>query len=373
MAIKLGELLLKEGLITPEQLDEALKNQAIYGIKLGSALIELEFITDEELCVLLSRKLGVPSATAQALSWIPPQVLALVPAELAAKHRVVPIRLEGKKLALAMADPADFEAIDEVAFVSSCVIVPHIAPELRITDALSKYYRIIRDTRYRQMEGQLDYKRKSSSAAATNDSAAEVANPMTEMSRDLLNIGVPPERAGDAARHASTPPARTLEHYTIDQLSIDFASAANRDQIADIFIKYLGQEFNVCALFIIRNNMGIGWRGVAEGKRLKALENMTIPLSELSVLRTVLESGKYSMGTFKEVTEDLQLLGALGLESGTPLLVLPIVMVEKVVAEVIVSADIEALDMKLKELQKLVSKASMAFEILILKNKILMT
>ena len=60
MAIKLGELLLKEKLVTPEQLDEALKTQTVFGIKLGSSLVELGFITDEQLCSFLSRKLGVP-------------------------------------------------------------------------------------------------------------------------------------------------------------------------------------------------------------------------------------------------------------------------------------------------------------------------
>ena len=101
MAIKLGELLLNEKLITPEQLDEALKSQMIFGIKLGSSLIELGVITDEQLCRFLSRKLGVPAVSPRAMSSVSPEVLALVPAELAEKYRVVPIRADGKKLALA--------------------------------------------------------------------------------------------------------------------------------------------------------------------------------------------------------------------------------------------------------------------------------
>lgn len=377
MAIKLGEMLLKEKLINTEQLNEALKNQGIFGIKLGSSLIELGFISDEQLCTFLSRKLDVPAVTPRAMSWISPEVLSRVPAELAEKYRVIPIRAEGKKLALAMADPTDFKAIDEVAFVTGCVIHPHIIPDVRITSALSKYYNIRGDVRYLRIEGELAERRKNAPVAAADKKAETINIPMVTESGELLNIEIPLEFEGfanlaDPDDGYATEPGG-VERYTIDRLSIEFASAKNRDQIASVFIKYLGQEFNVGALFIIRGGMAIGWRGIAAGKRIEKLESLDIPLSKPSVIRDVLETGQFAMGTLIQTTDNIQLLKALEVSLGTPLLVLPIIMLKKVVAVVVVSAEMDALGKRLQELQKLVYKASLAFDMLIIKNKILMT
>ena len=377
MAIKLGELLLKEKLITPEQLDEALKIQVLAGIKLGSSLIELGFITDKQLCHFLSDKLGVPAVSPRDMSWVSPTVLAMVPAELASKYRVIPFKVEGKKLALAMADPTDFKAIDEVAFVSGCVIVPHIVPDVRITSALSKHYQIRGDVRYLRIEGELASKRRKAPVEHAVKKAENIEIQMTNDRGELLNIEIPLEFEGFASLpdnddgHLSA--LGGIERYSVDRLSVEFASAKNRDQVASVFIKYLGQEFMIGALFILRNDMAIGWRGVAAGKRIEELEGINILLSKPSVISDVLNSHQFSMGTLAQTPENMQLLKVLRAGPGTPLLVLPIIMLKKVVAVVLVSAEMDALGKRLQELQKLVYKASLAFEMLIIKNKILMT
>lgn len=377
MAIKLGELLLKEKLITPEQLDEALKSQTIFGIKLGSALIELGFINDEQLCRFLSRKLGVPAVPPRIMATVPPEVLAMVPSELAGKYRVVPIRADGKKLALAMADPTDFKAIDEVAFVTGCVVVPHIVPDVRITSALSKNYQIRGDIRYIRIEGELANKRRLAPVTVTEKKAEKIEIPMLNDSGELLNIEIPLEFEGFANlpghEDELVQELSGVERYSVDHLSLEFASAKNRDQVANVFIKYLGQEFTVGALFIIRSNMAVGWRGIAAGKRIDELESLSIMLSKPSVMRDVLETRHFAMGTLIHTPENIQILKTLAVGSSTPLLVLPVVMLKKVVAVVVVSAEMDALGKRLQELQKLVHKASLAFEMLIIKNKILMT
>ncbi|MDD2897912.1 MAG: hypothetical protein PHI31_04280 [Desulfuromonadaceae bacterium] len=377
MAIKLGEMLLKEKLITPEQLDEALKCQTIFGIKLGSSLIELGSLSDEQLCTFLSRKLGVPYAPPRALTTVPPEVLALVSADIAQKFRVIPIKLDGRRLTLAMADPTDFKAIDEVAFVSGCVVVPHIAPDIRITAALSMLYQIRGDIRYIRVAGEIAQKRKQTPRQGAEKKAETIEIPMTGERGELLNVKIPLEFEGFASIPGHEDDLFDIpdgvERYSVDRLSLEFASAKNRDQIANVFIKYLGQEFTVAALFIVRNNTAIGWRGVAEKKQIENLENFSVLLSKPSVMRDLLENRQFVLGTLIQTPENIQILKALGVNSASTLLVLPIVMLNKVVAAVVVSADMDALGRRLQELQKLVYKASLAFEIQILKNKILMT
>lgn len=377
MAIKLGELLLNEKMITSEQLDEALKYQVLFGIKLGSSLIELGYITDEQLCRFLSQKLAVPYVPPRALTTVPAEVLALVPSDIAGKFRVIPVKLDGRRLALAMADPTDFKAIDEVAFISGCVVVPHIAPDVRITAALSMLYQIRGDIRYLRVAGEVANKRKNTPRQEIVKKAEKIEIPMMSDSGELLNIEIPLEFEGFAniPGHEDDLMAESggMECYTVDRLSLEFASAKNRDQIANVFIKYLGQEFTIGALFIIRNNMAIGWRGVADGKRIEELESLNVLLSKPSVMRDVLETRQFAMGSLIQTPENTQILKALGAGSGTPLLALPVIMLNKVVAVVVVSADMDALGKRLLELQKLVYKASLAFEMLIIKNKILMT
>jgi hypothetical protein len=377
VTIKLGELLLNEKLITPEQLNEALTSQVIFGIKLGSSLVELGFITDEQLCALLSRKLGVPPVSPRALSYVSPDVLALVPAELAKKYRLIPIKVEGKKLALAMTDPTDFKAIDEVAFVSGCVVRPHIAPDVRITAALSKFYQVWEDTRYLRIEGEVANRRKKSTMKAVNQRADTIEIQMKSDTGELLNVKIPLEFEGFANlpgyQDYDFTALEGIGRYTVDRLSLDFASAKNRDQVADVFIKYLGQEFKIGALFVIHKNMAVGWRGILSGNLIEGLDKLSVPLNKPSVFKDVFDTQHFAMGALIQTPENAQILKSLGVSADTPLLVLPIIMVKKVVVALIVSADMEALGKRLLELQKLVYKASLAFETLIIKNKILMT
>jgi hypothetical protein len=377
VAIKLGELLLNEKLITPEQLNEALKSQVIFGIKLGSSLIELGFITDEQLCEFLSSKLGFPPVSHRALSSVTQEVIALVPKDMAVKYRLVPIKVEGKKLALAMTDPTDFKAIDEVAFASGCVIHPYIAPDVRITAALSKYYQVWEDIRYLRIEGEVANRRTPSQMKDLRQKEETIQIPIMSDTGELLNVEIPLQFEGFANipgyQDDSYYSVDGIARYTVDQLSLDFSSASNRDQVADVFIKYLGQEFAIGALFIIRHNLAVGWRGILNGNRIEDLDKLSVPLNKPSVLREVFDTQRYSMGTLVQNPENDQVLKALGVSAGTPLLVLPIVMLGKVAAALIVSAELEALGKRLQDLQKLVYKASLAFEMLIIKNKILMT
>ncbi|MSN25141.1 MAG: hypothetical protein GJV46_04650 [Geobacter sp.] len=377
MAIKLGELLLKEKLITPEQLDEALKSQVIFGVKLGSSLVELGYITDEQLCTFLSQKLGVPFAGPRALSSVPADVLALVPAEMAEKYRVVPIKIDGKKLALAMSDPTDFKAIDEVSFVTGCVIHTYIVPDVRITSALSRLYHIRGDIRYVRIEAEVASKRRISSKDVEIQQPEMIEIPMMSESGELLNVQIPLEFEGFAHlpeyKESGYSDSNSIDCYSVDQLSLDFASAKNRDQVADVFVKYLGQEFTVCALFIIRNNTAVGWRGISSGSKIEDLDKLSLLLSKPSVLRDVFESQQFEIGTLIHTPENAQLLKALSISSQTPILVVPVVMHRKIVAAVVVSADMDALGKRLQELQKLVYKASLAFEMLIIKSKIMAT
>ncbi len=374
MALKLGELLLKENIITVAQLDEALRSQVIYGIKLGSSLVEMGYVDGDALAQLLSTKLGVPCVSGKELASVSRELIRDFPRTLAETYHVVPFKLEGNRLSLAMADPTDFKALEEISFATGHIVQPYIAPDVEIARALANYYRLsVGQIRYQMIAD----KRRTSEAAKPAEPATITIPTITETG-ELLNVTIPAEFQGFWQQEESTPDDRyqmpdDLSRYTVDRVSIDFASARTRDEVANVFISYLGQEFTAGALFIVRGNSAVGWRAVNGGEKVPRFNELQLLLSKPSVLRQVVESKSHYLGELAGTFENQLLLKALKLPLETTLVALPVVMLQKVVAVVLVTADMEALGRRLGELQKLVRKASLAFEMLIIKNKILMT
>ncbi|TLM59326.1 MAG: general secretion pathway protein GspE, partial [Deltaproteobacteria bacterium] len=160
MAMKLGELLISENLLTQGQLEEALQAQVIFGGKLGTILIEMGMINEKALGEALKQLLGFPCAQPEDLDSVPQPVIDLIGLDLAEKYKVVPVSLSGRKLTLAMADPRNIQAIDEISFRTGYIILPVLALEVRLYFALEKYYGIKRPMRYiappKQVREELD-------------------------------------------------------------------------------------------------------------------------------------------------------------------------------------------------------------------------
>jgi len=136
---RLGDRLIAEGLIAPEQLSHALSAQKGTRDKLGTILVRLGAITEDRLLEFLSRQYNVPAIVLSQLD-IDTDVLRLVPGPLAEKLEVLPIRRTGNTLTLAMADPTNVLAIDDVAFMTNLQIQPVVASEVAIRQAIDRLY-----------------------------------------------------------------------------------------------------------------------------------------------------------------------------------------------------------------------------------------
>jgi type IV pilus assembly protein PilB len=139
MSSKLGEILVRENLVTPQQLREALDYQRTSGGRLGSNLVKLGMISDDVITAVLSRQYGVPSINLD-LFQIEPEVIKLISQEVALKYTVLPISRAGATLTLAMADPTNVFAMDDIKFMTGLNVEPVIASEASIQSAVSKYY-----------------------------------------------------------------------------------------------------------------------------------------------------------------------------------------------------------------------------------------
>jgi len=135
----LGQLLLKAKLITEEQLNEALRMQRLEGKRLGSVLLKLGHITEESLITFLSRQYNAPAINLSDYK-IDTSLLKLIPYETAKKYQLIPISKDGAGLRIAIADPSNNLAIDDVRFLSGMKISAHVAAESAIAKAIEKYY-----------------------------------------------------------------------------------------------------------------------------------------------------------------------------------------------------------------------------------------
>jgi len=136
---KLGKLIVNAQLITEEQLQKALLAQKKEGGRLGSVLVRLGFIDEAKLLKFLSQQYGVP-AVDLSKAEIDPAVVKLIPAEVVKKYLVVPIKRMGATLSLAMVDPSDVFAIDDIKFMTGYNVEPIIAAESSVAELINKYY-----------------------------------------------------------------------------------------------------------------------------------------------------------------------------------------------------------------------------------------
>lgn len=430
MATMLGDYLLKDGLITEEDLEEALQYQVIYGGRLGTNLLEMGLIDDDELTAALSKVLGTPAVDPEDLKNIPADVIKLIPEDMANQFRCFPVKVEGRRLFLVMEQPNNLQAIDEISFKTGLIVKPLITPEVRFIAAIERYYNISRQIRYVDTGQEYGKKKRVRNRkkkapelkSAPAEKAAELEIPLAEHSLDesvveepspaaeTLTEEAPPQEISfedaveigrGAAASVSLPsvdsraveddaleeleemeeleelnedsflPA-TLEGYTFDKVSELLAIAEDREEIADLIIGYLANRYERSALFLVRGAQANGWRAMSAKEHVADFHDLEIPFDEPSVLKTVTESRSFYLGQISRTLFNSMIFQAFGGQLPDSALLMPLVMMGRVVCVAYVDSKGVDLSQQVGDLQKITNKASMAFEILVLKNKIRM-
>jgi type IV pilus assembly protein PilB len=139
MSSRLGEILVKDSLISADQLKQALDYQKKNGGRLGSCLVKLGLVSDEDITAVLSRQYGVPSINLKFYE-VDPAVIKLVPQETAVRYQIVPLSRVGSTLTIAMTDPTNVFAMDDIKFMTGFNVEPVVASESAISEAIHKFY-----------------------------------------------------------------------------------------------------------------------------------------------------------------------------------------------------------------------------------------
>ncbi|MFI5278893.1 MAG: type IV-A pilus assembly ATPase PilB [Gemmatimonadales bacterium] len=136
---RLGDLLIREGLITKDQLDKGLQEQKANGTRLGYNLVKLGFVQETEITKMLARQYRMP-AVDLARFEVDPKIIKMIPGDVALKHMVLPLKRDGRTLTVAMADPTNLSVLDDLKFITRYDIFPVIAGEYTLRTALEKHY-----------------------------------------------------------------------------------------------------------------------------------------------------------------------------------------------------------------------------------------
>ncbi len=322
MALKLGEALIKESLITKEQLKSALERQVIFGGRIGTNLVELGILRERELASFLSTYFKVPAVDPSRLVSIDEETISCISRDTAEKYKIVPFRKERNRLFLAMLDPRSMARIDELRFVTGFEIIPHAITELRLLHALEKYYGTERDLRY------ISIFRKEEAEAE--------------------------EKRGDESK----------EKFL--KVKEQFANVKEKEEVIGILLSESQKISSRAAVFILQGARLKGWK--ARGLNVDSVE---LPVVPNSVFSDVIQRRNYYRGPLLRIPENEALVEILG---GTPqdCLLIPIQIREKIIALLYVdNGNVSVMDSGLNYINTLAALCAMSFELVILRRKII--
>lgn len=345
--MRLGQALVKMGLVTFEQLEEATERQVSCGGRLGSNLLELGYLSEEALAKALSILHEVPYADPARLEKIDPRVLFLVAADFATKNQLLPFERDRSGVYVAMMDPTDPVPLEALRKTLGCEVRPRVAVELRILYALHRFYKAPLLPRFSHLPGFFDGQRGKAK----------------EAKQDVQHLLSQWETVRQGER-AKTAPAGPDPDAT-------FIQPRDREAVCGALMTFAATRVKRAALFTVRDESAFGWLAAVPGLDPAAFALLEISLTAPSILRDVVQRREFYRGALLPIPENLRLAAALGGASPQEALAYPLLVRDRVIC--ILYGDDGPQNLLLggfPDLQKVVMKASMALQILILQQKI---
>lgn len=345
MNLKLGELLIQANLITNEQLETALETQKLFGGKLGTNLVELSYVSDQDLVLLLSKQLQMNAATSKEFDSIPNDVLKLIDKQYASDNKVVPLKLD-TKLRLAVSDPGILMELDTLSFKLGKSIQPVIAPEIWIVAALERYYGFRRETRYISVD-------------PTISTAVEKKSTPNDLGsiHDILELSDPIK------------PVVTAEAYIQLLLKAEFIQG-----VFNALFDFLNPIFSRMALYTVREETLHGFMLHGFPVHNKAFVESTIDWKKTDALKKIVERKLTAEDNPIATPADRSAFSILSITPTEDILLYPISFQGTVICVLLAihSKDKTAYDLKTNQLIiSALAKASYALEYIQARKKIM--
>lgn len=383
--MKLGTLLLRNAAISLTQLEAALRAQVIYGGRLGTNLVELGFVDLDALATVLGELTQLPVATRVLLENAHAEAIALIDGPTAERLGAMPIavgRPPEPTVAVAMIEPFDLGAIDEIAAKAGMPVTPYVVPELRLLYYLEKAYGLPRKARFIRAGS-----RRAPSAAGAGDDRRRsqpaggiVLPPSVRLEPRKRSRSLQPGTSSATAETIPPPPGpppreptpmpRLAWAFAVDRLD----HASQRAQIAEVFIDFAVGRFDALVVFLVRDGNALGWGGKLGGARpLTPFDQISLPLGPASSFQVAHDGMRLYHGPVPATVHPVEsrLWEALGTPPPLDLIVAPILVKQRVVNLVYAHAPGGAIInvSDAAELAELAVRASDAYVRLIKKSK----
>ena len=395
-APKLGEVLVQMGACSTRDVEDALQNQVILGGTIGTNLLEMGAVTEEQLAGAIGRVHGFPALHGEIA--VDPEAARLVTRELVERTEVVPLRLEGRRLAVVVANPVALQGFDEVAFATGKQLLLFVAAEVRVWGLMRQIYGIDRQLRGIELEPEAPgkppspvapaaaraapaadlmseeafeemYERRAPGSQGSEDAApgaAEEALP----EEDLPEIDLVEEVVETEAAPETPEPAAEPQPLTFGEASALLAGVGDRKAIAQTVLRYARSKFKRAVLLTVHGRVARGWEGLGEGLTPQRVRGVQVKLAEPGVFETVAAARAHYLGPMLKTEQNLRYLKALGGGAPRSVFVMPILALGRVVNVLyaddgrgaLVSADVG-------ELLILAAKISQSYDALLARRR----
>ncbi|MBK8482067.1 MAG: GAF domain-containing protein [Proteobacteria bacterium] len=383
---KLGELLLQNGLITAEQLSTALHSQVVNAGRLGSNVVELGFTSVDALSDVLAFQLGVPAVGPSDLTAPDPRVLSAIPATVCGKYKLLPFRLLGQTLQVALLDPLREDVLDYLRAGLRVQIQPFVAPQLRLLYALERHYGIPRPKRFLRQPGSpepRDERRTylQPTVAAPETTPVVAAAPPTPRPRapggsvsgsfELVYLDEVPRACADDAFDVEVelPTKPAAASSAGDPLLARIDQATARDELIKAMVEPVNASVTLSLLLLVRNEMAVGlaaWGGASSQKQVRSL---VVPINTASLLQRA--TAEHTPLRAMAGEDGMQAMIATYLQAPTPqaCCVVPVMLLERVINLICVQSKTPLSDGNVELLQRVAERAALAYERLVRGNQ----
>jgi hypothetical protein len=401
-----GEWLVEEKLLRPEGLRQALGVQASLQARLDTILLDMRLMPENTLLEALGRYHHTRTVSRAELGAVSPTVARMISPRIAARLLVVPFRLEGKTLSIATVDPGDLLVEDELGLVTGCMVASFVALEARLFEALHRLYGVPLSPQHlalaRRTEGGTVGSRptpashapaKVSSRPVERSGAKAVkvdgrpprrerAEELLEVSEDDLSLfpslrdGVTPTAAEAAGPVPDRPQATPHEveagpDERLAAAAVALQNAEMRDDIADAVLTFCEPLFRRRMMLAVRGGTVMGWRVEGNGLDHKKVRAIAIPLDEPSVFVGLTQGAEFWLGPLPTMPRNVEIVYGLGGTSPKECFILPITVRDKTVCFLYGdNVDGPVGELPMAELRRLGAKASLAFQVYLMKSKI---
>lgn len=389
---KIGQLLVEKGWITGEQLIRAIQSQRMVGGRIGTCLLEMDVLSEDQLLDVLSIQQRIPAAGVEKLRGIEEETLELLPAKLASRSLTIPFAANRSEIQVATLNSRNLALLDEVSFCTNRRVCPHVASEVRILEALEKYYGVEIPRRFGHLLDRLNRSRylwdESAKLALgqpdddefTWRSPEEVFDApalpkiiVAPAARQPSPMPVPiPSAAPLPSPSSTTIPPQANTRLTLELVDRLFAQEQDSERIAEVVLRFAAQLFSRCLLLRVRQDNVVIWRSRSSTPIDEArLASLSINLRSPSIFLSLFQGAPMYFGPMPPVTTNRQLADCWGGELPQEVAMFPLRVRDRLVA--ILYGDrgsLGLIGLDLDELKRLANKASMALELIILRKKL---